>query len=92
LYQVVTFVCSTFNNDQRVFIICVIAFFSIFLGTIEGGKKNKGLRLRKSEEGERTCVCEKERVHMYIPQGICEEDQPIRIPKLELLLSMIKLP
>ncbi len=27
-----------------------------------------------------------------IPQGICEEDQPIRIPKLELLLSMIKLP
>jgi hypothetical protein len=41
LYQVVAFVCSTFNNDQRVFIIRVIAFFSIFLGTFEAKKKTK---------------------------------------------------
>jgi len=32
------------------------------------------------------CVREREREHMYIPQGICEEDQPIRIPKLELFV------
>jgi hypothetical protein len=41
LYQVVTFVCSTFNNDPHVFIIRVIAFFSIFLGTIEAKKEKK---------------------------------------------------
>ncbi len=101
LYQAVTFVCSTFNNDQRVFIICVIAFFSIFLGTIEGKKKKQRFKVvKKWGRREDLCVCvcerererEREREHMYIPQGICEEDQPIRIPKLELLLSMIKLP
>jgi hypothetical protein len=98
LYQIVTFVCSTFNNNPCVFIILVIAF-SIFLGTIEAKKEKQRFKVAKKwgrREDLCVCVCvcerEREREHMYIPQGICEEDQPIRIPKLELLLSMIKLP